>query len=247
VDFSLDDETNPTLPAPQNLSAVAWTTPFEATRSRSSSLALEAVKRIVDPRRSLRPPPGRLSPLGNHVEVDLYWDPLPPQYYVSLLGFGVYRAFSAGGSATAIDFLRDPNAVFFSDVDDNLNSFTTYYYELTALNTTYPDTPNSESLPSNRYGVETLGDLVLNSVIFGPTTFRWQSGSGADDYTVYVFDRYPGIGVDPIWISSPTAGTSQVYGGPPLSLGQRYYFIVLGSANLGESLSLSEIGEFVAN
>jgi hypothetical protein len=207
---------------------------------------IEAVKQMLDPRRGLART--RTTALGNHVEVDLYWDPLPSQYYTALLGFGVYRANSAVGAAFAIDFLRDPNALFFADIDDGLIEDQTYYYEITALNTSYPGTANSESNPSNRYGVLTLGDLELLSTTAGPT-FNWIPAIGAEEYVVYLFDEYPRIGESPIWSneSSPTTGSSVTYSGPALTSGQRYYFVVLGTANGGDSRTLSLIADFIAN
>jgi hypothetical protein len=249
VDFVLSDETNPTLPAPENLVAVAWTTPFEETRSPSQAAGLEAVKRMFDARRATRLASSRVSPLGNHVEVDLYWDPLPGQYYDALLGFGIYRALTAQGPSTAIDFLRDPNAAFFADIDDSLLSNRAYYYEITALNTSYPDFQNSESAFSNRYGLITLGDLELLTETQSPLRFRWLPATGAEEYMVFLFDEFPSIGVTAIWDNSatPTTGTSYTYDGPPLQSGARYYYVVIALANGSDSRSLSWIADFVAN
>ncbi len=249
IDFVLEFETNPSIPAPQNLEATAWTTPFEPTRSPAQNQAYEALKRMLDPRRAERIATSRTTVGGNHVEVDLFWDEIPSQYYHALLGFGIYRALSQGGPASAVDFLRDPNATFFADVDDDLRPFQAYYYEVTSLNTSYPDTPNSESPPSNRYGVVPLDDLVLLPELQNPLVFRWLGGSGATQYAVYLFDEYPRIAVTSIWNteSTPTSGTSQLYTGPPLQSGRRYYYVVLGSANGGDARTLSRIVEFVAN
>lgn len=245
-DFVLGDGSNPAMPAPTNLSAVAWTSPSEITRSPQQRSGIEAVKNMLLPRR--RAQSGRTTINGNNVEVDLFWDVYTANPD-SLLGFGIYRASSSGGQSTAIDFMRDPHAAFFQDLDDNLHEGQDWYYEITALSTQYPDTFNSESDFSNRYGVETLGDLFLNSPLFGPLTFRWQGGSGATSYVVYLFDEFPGIGVNSIWNTeaTPTAGTSQVYTGPALTPGLRYWYIVLGLANGNDSRTLSVIDDFIAN
>ncbi len=249
LDFELSDESNATLPAPENLTALAWTSPFEATRSVNQASGIEAIKRMRDPRRAARMRSSRTTSLGNHVEVDLYWDPLPSQYYTSLLGFGVYRSLSPVGLSSPIDFLRDPNALFFADIDDGLVEGAVYYYEITALNTTYPDSGNSESLPSNRYGVETLGDMEALPASGLVPTFQWFPALGAEEYVVYLFDEFPGIGVTTFWSNegNPAAGTSLTYSGPALTPGRRYYFVVLGLANGNTSLTISRIGDFVAN
>jgi hypothetical protein len=110
---------------------------------------------------------------------------------------------------------------------------------MTSLNTL-----SNESNFSNRVVVDTLGDMNTDAVTFGPTTFHWQSGSGSTSYTVFVFDRFPALGVDSIWNGS-TAGTQLAYGGPAVS-GHRYYYVVLGQANSGSSKTLSFIDSFIA-
>lgn len=245
-DFVLGDGTNPAMLPPQNLSAVAWTTPSEITRSPSQRAGIEAVKNMLLPKRKVQA--GRTTINGNNVEVDLFWDEYTSNFDM-LLGFGIYRASTVGGQSTAIDFMRDPHAAFFQDLDENLHENQNWYYEITALSTQYPDTFNSESNFSNRYGVATLGDLFLNSLLTGPLTFRWTAGSGATSYVVYLFDEFPGVGVNSIWNTeaTPTSGNSQVYTGPALTSGLRYYYIVLGLANGNDSRTLSVIDDFIAN
>lgn len=245
-DFILSEGSNPLLPAPQNLFAIAWTSPAEATRARSTGV-FENIKRLAEPvRYGQRKAGSRLSVGGNPIEVDLGWDTITNP---SLLGYGIYRARTANGASTAIDFLRDPFAAFFQDMDADLKEVTNYYYEITALNTQYPDTNNSESDFSNRYGVQTLGDMELKPVSQAPLTFRWFPASGAETYAVYLFDEYPSLGVDPIWDNSAnrTALNQYVYNGPALQSGRRYYYIVLGVANSNDSRTISIVEDFVKN
>jgi hypothetical protein len=242
VNFALGNTTDPLLPAPQNLRGTIWTSPREVTRGREL-YALEAVKRLVDPNR--RPQnQSRLSIGGNWIEVDLLWDPVPSQ---QLLGYGIYRGTSALGTLPAEDFLRDIYIDAYTDLDDTLSEGPTYYYEVTALNTEYPDTTNSESNPSNRVGFTALGDMELLPELQGPLTFRWNAARNASTYVVYVFDAYPAIGLTPLWQSAPTALTSQVYAGPALTTGNTYYYIVVGSANANMSHTVSVVDSFIAN
>lgn len=245
MDFTLGDGSNPSMPEPENLFAIAWTTPAEISRDAELRAGLNAIKDMIEPRRKTLS--SRTTVNGNNVEVNLFWDPYNDNYE-SLLGFGVYRATTANGASAAIDFVREPSAFFFQDLDDGLRENRNYYYEITALNVQYPDTFDSESDFSNRYGVETLADLILLNEILSPLTFRWQGGV-ADEYAVYLFEDYPGIGVNSIWSteSNPTNGNSQLYTGPPLVSGRRYYYVVLGLANGGDSRTLSFIADFVAN
>lgn len=249
IDFLLSDPTDAPIPPPDNLGAVAWTTPFEASRSPQNKEAYDGIKRLFDKRYVVKPM-GRTTTLGSHVEVDLYWDPIGSQYLDSLLGFGIYRATTSNGASTVVDFLRDPQAVFYSDVDDFLLPGRAYYYDVTSLNVRYPDTFNSESNFSNRYGVFTLGDMITLPVTqTGTLRFHWQAAADAEEYMVFLFDRYPGLDVQPLWDNSanPTNSTSLDYTGPALTSGKKYYYAVLGLANSQDSRTLSRIGEFIAN
>jgi hypothetical protein len=245
--FVLDDPSDPLFPPPQNVVAVAWTSPDEPTRSPQQERAYEAIKRISDPRRTQRRRYGtRSTTLGYNVEVDVYWDP-PTSNLNSLLGYGIYRAISVSGTSVAVDFARDPEASFYSDIDDFLRENTNYYYEMTALNVRYPDTFNSESDFSNRYGVRTLEEMLLLTVLTSPLTFRWQPVTDIDSYQVFLFDEYPDLGVPVLWSSALATGLSTAYNGPALVTGRRYYYVVLGVANGGDSRTISVIDDFLAN
>lgn len=244
--LTLKNATDPLLPAPTGLTAVSWTSPSEVTRSPQAMKAAENLKRLFDPRTPARKIT-RETVNGNWVEADLFWDSYPDN--AAHTGFGIYRRPGNSGQFTAIDFLRDSEAEIYADADSTLQEFQTWSYVITGINTNFPDTSNSESNASNTAVVETLGDLFLNSVLQGPVTFRWQAGSGSDEYIVYLFDEYPGVGVDSIWNNSgsPTGNLQLAYSGPSLQSGRRYYYVVLGLANSQSSRTISEVGEFVAN
>lgn len=248
-DFVLDDPDDPQLPAPQNLVAVAWTSPDEVGRNAQQARAIEAIKQIIDPRRKEKKAGGQLRTTTNgyNVEVDLYWDS-PTTNLSSYLGYGIYRALSAGGFSDPVDFMNDPEAAFYGDIDDFLREDTNYYYEITALNVNYPTTANSESDFSNRYGVRTLDEMHANPVTQAPLTFRWDAVQDADGYRVFLFDEYPDLGVSAIWFNSTLAtGTSVAYSGSALVSGRQYYYVVLGLANSDDSRTISRVESFIAN
>ena len=244
--LALKNPTDPFLATPTGLDGVAWTSPSEITRSAQSQTAIENIKRIFDPRTPKRTVT-RETVNGNWVEADLFWDAYPDSD--AHIGFGIYRRFGNSGQFTAVDFLRDPEAEIYQDNDSTLQEFETWNYFITALNTNYPDTFDSESDPSNTVAIETLGDLFANSVLQGPLRFRWDAGSGAEEFIVYLFDEFPGIGVDPIWDNSgsPVGGTQLNYTGPGLQSGRRYYYVILGLANGQASRTITRVEEFVAN
>lgn len=258
VDFTLTNGSNPTLTPPQNLWAVAWTSPrVSTTGARPQTGNVKGVlSQILDKKltgTSRKPQfQSKNSAGGNWIEVDLYWDTMRSD---SLLGYGIYRGTSASGATTGIELVRDPLTYFFADSDQSLTEGRNYYYEITALNVLYPDTDQSESNFSNRYGVRTLGDLTLRSALTSPVTFRWNHANGATEYTTFVFYNYPDLGETAFWPTdgntaewnaATTTSNELVYAGPALTRGHRYYYVVLGHANSLDSRTISEIGSFVA-
>lgn len=245
VNFVLSNPGNPQMPAPEELSAVSWTSP-PVTRLSRDREAIENVKRLFDPKHAKRrAKTTRLTPDGNYVEVGLDWIPIDS---LELLGYGIYRARSANGPFTAIDFLREPLEGYFVDLDDVLRPNQNYFYQVTSLSVIYPDDPDrSESPPSNVVLVTPLPDLNGLSVTNNPLTFNWNDAL-ADAYVVYLFDEFPGVGVESFWnnANSPTSDTSLQYAGPALTRGQRYYYLVLGLADENVNRTVSAVGEFVA-
>lgn len=255
-DFVLSNPRDVGFNPPNDLSAVAWTSPPVVTRSPQSAQTHEAIKQMLDPRRAARAAKER-RPLttasGNWIEVDLYWTPIEN---ASLLGYGIYRGREAQGATTGIEFLRDPLTGFFADQDSTLRDGLNYFYEITVLNVRFPDTFNSESDFSNRFGVRPLGEMTLRSVTPGnPVRFNWNPTTGAEKYTVYVFERYPDFGVTPVWPvtqaefdAATTTSTSLTYGGPNLGSGTHYYIVVASDTRGGnDAVSVSPVGSFVVN
>lgn len=242
LNFTLGTAGFPNLPAVDDLTARAWTSPAITRNSRAWG-AYENIKRKWSPTRAVTVAKGRSTFSGAPVEIQLDWTRLEgPDFY----GYGIYRA-RGNGALADYDFYREPLAGTYIDAATDLLPLQNYRYGITALGTSYPDDPDSEGPLSNLVEVETLDDLVLVGTTGSPLTFRWQPGSGAEDYVVYVYDRYPGLGVESIWNNEDNfaSGTSKVYDGPNLVRGRTYYYLVLGLANGNTSRTLSEVGEFI--
>lgn len=240
-DFTIGQTDSIALDPPTNLGAVSWTAP--AANRSSERAAYEAIKKRFDPRHRVDSA-SRSTYAGRQVEVELFFDPV---LSLNLLGYGIYRA-QGTANFNSVTFLREPIAGYFVDLDSALQPFTNYAYAVTSLNTLYPNASNSESDFSNEASVQTLGDLTLVQPTLNPLTFRWISGSGSEEYAVYVFDTFPGVDVSSIWSNeeATTTALSVQYTGPALQPGKRYYYIVLGLANDRNSRALSEIGSFIA-
>ncbi len=244
VNFRLRLSRNQSQNAPQNLSAIAWTSPVDPNRSRDRTLiiAYESLKRLVQPERTQY----RNSTRGTlglaHVEIDLTWD---YKFYSELLGYGIYRG-TTPNNLLPLDVLRDPLANFYADISDDLQPGIRYYYQVSRLNTDFPERPGSESARSNVASAVPLSDLFLNDPILSPLQFFWTPVPGADDYQVFLFPAYPSFQVSPIWSSNRTPNSSVLYTGAPLVSGRRYYYVVVGFGHNDTSFTISQIDSFVA-
>ncbi len=244
--FVIPDATGNVPPPPTNLSATSWTSPKEVTRSLQLSRGIEAIKRMLDPRRTSRhvaAAKARDSATGDVIEVDLFWD--RPDFQ-SLLGFGIYRGPDPT-ALTGIDFLRDPLSDTYEDSDRELTQGQEYSYAASSLSTSYTSHGHGESALSSVVHAPTLGQVVALQPSFGPLTFHWSLAYGAQQYEVLVYDQYPAVGVPSgfHFFSNQTTDTSYVYGGPALQSGKTYFFAVLGSTNDGAGMTLSRIESFV--
>lgn len=242
VDFVLSDAGFGSLLAPENVGAVAWTSPAFGRGDRMGE-AILAVKREFDPAYRQRSE-GRSSSGGNPIEIVLIWDPV---FSRNLLGYGVYRASSPNAPLEPLDFVREPLSGYYQDLDDGLLPRRTYYYGVTSLTTRFPDDPDeTESDLSQVVGAQTLDDLRWVGIGQSPLLFRWSQGSGATEYVVFVYDRYPGVGVTSIWNNAdhPATGDRFFYDGPALQTGRTYWAIVLGLANDLASRTISPVESF---
>jgi hypothetical protein len=246
INYSLGPNSDPLLPPPANLNAVAWTSPAELTRDVENQHAMDNVKKFIDPKYRKATSKSRLTGQGNPVEVQLFWDKFDSQ---QILGYAVYRRRSSD-PYQPLDFLRDPLAESYQDSDINLQNGVSYSYVIDAANTNYPNTNNSLSNDSNVVTVTPLGDMNVSSPTFagGNVTFHWSALANATNYTIYVFDVYPGIMVSSFDNNSgsPATGTQWTYNLTPLTSGHLYYYLIMGSNSSGTARALSPIGSFTA-
>jgi hypothetical protein len=263
VSFALQVASGVVPATPQNLDAVVWTQPRGVTRSATPELAnaLEAIKRLIDPKRAQRRALSRVTPTGSLIEIDLTWD------YVEdsrRLGYGIYRARSANPASVpdnAIAFLRDPLADLFADLDLDLTPGVTYYYQVVAVGANFdPDTGSGASSPSNNASATPLAPMSTFSspqqgaTINTPTpTLRWDRLDGAAYYQVIVFEGFPDINRDPLWpadLNNPGnsrvnhPNNSTVYTGPALQPGETYYWVVVAFSSDGLARSISPLWKF---
>lgn len=267
-DFDLVTSNLANSPDAPTLEAIeSYTMPASLTRS-SDTNAYKAIKAFTSARylKSLghqKATLTRAAPSGSLIEVDLYWNGLSANDSRNIAGYGIYRTPDIHLEPKSIDFVRDPYANFYGDTGAEITPYTDYYYAVSAVDVQFLDShnnpdPASESPTSEYLADAPLGQLSVTlpdqgDTLSGNPTFTWQSLRDAESYTVYVYDQYPtlpldpsynygsdpivGQGAMPIWPrqSAPndsTVGagqTSIAYGGPALTHGHTYYWVVLAS------------------
>jgi len=243
INYTLPPAINTTLATPTGVKAIAYTSPGESTTSPRFHNAIQAIKNITHPGLRMRPANKKpqVSNGGSPIEVDVLWNPISNP---SLLGFGIYRsAFSQ--PLASLDFLSDPLASAYEDMDSQMTSGTTYNYAVTTISTSY-NGRTGESAQSSVVSATPLGPLTLGSVTSSTNpTFNWTAATGAANYAVFLFGQYPDIGVTDIFdnFATPSPGTSYTYSGAALTSGRTYYFIVVGISSTGDQ-SVSQVGQF---
>ena len=244
INFTLGNPTNPSLTPPANVSASVFTAPGEASRDRMQTQAVDNIKALIDPKHKHKTVSRSITP-DNDISVEVYWDPVTS---TDILGFGVSRYINSS-DWVALDFVRDPYAELFVDSDVNLVPNNTYGYSVRTLSTSYNGSGTGESGFSNVSSVVPLGKLSVG-VISGPSpTINWYAVPGATSYAIYIFDRYPTLGVSAIFqnYDNRVIGTSFNYGGVPvLQSGRTYYLMVLGVNSDASAKTISRVETFVA-
>jgi len=247
VNFTLGNPTNPSLAAPANVVVSSFTAPGEATRDRLQSSAVEALKALIDPNRAKKHKAvvSRAVTPDNDISVEVYWDPLSG---IEVLGFGVSRYINTS-DWVELDFARDPYAELFVDSDVNLVPGNTYGYSVRTLSTSFDGNGAGQSGFSNVASVIPLDKMSVGVITGAGPTINWFPVSGATQYAVYIFDRYPTLGVSSIYnnFNSPSTGTSLTYpGAPVLSSGRTYYLMVLGLSADASAKTISRVETFIA-
>lgn len=246
----------------------AYTMPNVLTRSTDTG-AYRAIKAFTSERfrKSLggkQTTTTRAAPAGSLIEVDLYWNALDiANDSRDLAGYGIYRATGLTASLASIDFVRDPYANFYGDTGAEISAYTNYRYAVSTVDVEFLDAnnnpdPNAESQISNVLTIAPLGQLRLTSPaqavnLTSDPTFVWTPLQDAESYTVYLYETYPtlpldpsydygadpilGVGAMPVWPrqaspdeSTVGAGASSIaYTGLALESGHTYYWVVLAS------------------
>jgi beta-galactosidase len=160
-------------------------------------------------------------------QVTVTWDVTP-----GATGYNVRRSTSSGGSYTVIS--TNTGALGF--VDTNVTILTTYYYEVTALNSSGESLNSAEVSTSSDAFVTATANIVNSQV-----QLNWNAHSGVTGYNV---KRSLVSGGPYTTIASNLVATTYTDAGA--STCQTYYYIVTMMVGSTESSSSAEVGAFVS-
>ena len=246
---------------PQNVAAESFTTPsstptseLKAHTAQQVTSAYDAIRRLASPKYAARIASnshlassitsqhvkGKASGFGNYaIEMDLFFDETSRD---SLSGFRVYSSADTN-PVTSYDFLQDPLANIYVDLDPFYTADRQFNFAVSAVNTDQHETAKSPTV-----SVVPLGRVFLNqpasfSLHSDPVTVSWTQVNGAEAYNIYVYNQFPSVQTSPIVTVSNIAASQSSKTLAPLGPGS-YWIVVAATADAGAEVSLSQITPF---
>jgi fibronectin type 3 domain-containing protein len=170
--------------------------------------------------------PGDLVAGAGNQQVLLSWEAVP-----SAISYNVKRSLVAGGPYTTLGTV---SSVTYADV--SVSNGTTYYYVVTATNSTGESALSNEANATPGVAVPTAPSLIVTAGN-GQAQLTWTSVVGATSYNVYQGSTSGGESATPI----ATGITSTSYTASALNQGATYYFVVAAVNALGTGPSSNEV------
>ena len=256
----LNGSSNQSVNTPTGVSAQAFTTPsaspqaqvLKAHSAQDIASAYEAIRRLASPRyatwvtsapHSVRAAAHAKSSaaFGDYaIETDVFFDESQRN---SLSGFRIY---SSEGSAavTPYDFLQDPLANLYIDLDPGYLPNHTYNFAVSAVNTdgteTALSTPVSVVVPLQRIYLDRPAAFGQYS---NPIQVAWTTAAGTQYYSIFLYNQFPSIQATPIQSVRNLPATQTSYSFAALPVGS-YWVVVAATADNGDETSLTQITPF---
>jgi len=246
------------VPAPTNVLAASLTqpssilTPNVAQARAATGSVYDTIRKIMSPKyaqwsanRQLASHSTRLKPhIGGFgayaVEADVFFSE-PANTNVS--GYRIYNSTGAQ-SLQPYDFLQDPQASLWVDLDPSYVTNTQFNFAVSAIDTT----DSIESNLSSTVSFDPLDLEVVTSPVQGqtihnpnPVAVSWQAVNGATQYGVFIYNVYPSIGATPV--ASATQLTTTAFNAGPLPAGNYWALVSAADAN-SIDVSISQIIQF---
>lgn len=255
-DFALGNSFGQGGATPTNVQAFAFTQPGEAPRAnaqmatggtstsgvyaqiRQAMSAAYARRSIGEHIASHTRQTSHVSVFGAYaVEADVFFDNAQPD---SVAGFRIYNS-QGSSQLAAYDFLQDPLANVYTDLDPYYVPARQYNFAVSAVNT-----DNQESGLSNTSSFAPLDLLTLaqpqsGQTLSNPATIAWNTIDGASSYAVFVYPQFPSVGVAGQRYDASSGANSLTL--PSLASGD-YWVVVAGATSDGSAVSISQITRF---
>jgi fibronectin type 3 domain-containing protein len=170
--------------------------------------------------------PGNLVATAGNQQVLLSWAAVP-----GATSYNVKRGLVSGGSYTVIGTVSSSTYA-----DSSVTNGTTYYYVVTAVNSSGESAPSNEASATPEAAAPSAPTLTATPGN-GQATLTWTAPPGATSYNVYQGSTSGGEGATPI----ATGVTTTSYTVPDLTNGSTYYFVVAAVNSLGTGPSSNEV------
>ncbi len=252
-DIILGGASGQTGPTPTNVAAFTFTQPGEAPQahavglsaSASPAAAYEQIRRAVSPAYAQRATGEHASahtrlkahatPFGAFaINADVFFDNAQPD---SVSGFKIYTS-TGNAQLTAYDFLQDPLANVYTDLDPAYVPNQQYNFAVSAVNTTNGESGLSAASAVVPLDGQTLVGPQNGQTTQNPVTVGWNRINGADNYSVFVYPQFPGVGVAGAQYNANSGANTLTL--PNMASGD-YYYVVAGSRGDGSAVTVSPI------
>jgi len=247
---------NTTVPTPTNVLAAALTqpssvlTPSVIQAHASIGSVYDKIRKIMSPKYAQLAASHHLvhgtkvSPhLGGFgayaIEADVFFD---ESNITNVSGYQISRSEDPQ-PLQAYDFLQDPQASLYVDLDPSYVPNTQYDFAVTAVSVDNNSSSRSAAAAFDPLDLEVVTSPFQNQTIHNPNpvTVSWQAVNGATQYGVFIYNEYPSVGATPV--ASATQLTTTSFNAGTLPAGN-YWVLVSAADDSSIDVSISQIIQF---
>jgi hypothetical protein len=265
--FQLSQSFNGSVPTPTNVLAASLTqpssvlTPSIASHARTSAATsssdiptsvYDTIRKVMSPKyaqwsanRHLASGSTRLkSHVGGFSNYAIEADVFFSESQIS--NVAGYRIYNSEGSQTvqAYDFLQDPQASLYVDLDPFYVPDTQFNFAVSAINTDNTESGISNTASFDPLELEVVTSPVQGQVVHNPLSVSWQSVQGATQYGVFIYNTYPSIGSTPVVQATGLSASTTTYFLTTTLAPGNYWAIVSAADTNSIDVSVSQIVEF---
>lgn len=259
--FQIADSIDASVPTPTNVLVASLTQPSSvlSPNALTANAATSGATSIYDTiRKAMSPKYAQLSANGHvashstklkphlggfgsyAVEADVFFS---ESNIVSVSGYRIYQSVDPA-VPQPYDFLQDPQASLYIDLDPGYNANTQYDFQVSAINTDNRESGLSAVSFFDPLDLEVVTSPVQGQTFHGSVGVSWQAIQGATHYGVFIYNKYPSINATPV--VQATSLTTTNYNAGTLAPGN--YWAVVSAADANSiDVSVSQIIQFQVN